>query len=129
MSKDYLKWHRVKAQLNNRQDQPFFYEREIWFCGIGLNIGREQDGKHTWFERPVLILKKFNWETFWGIPLTTKFHLNSYYYFRFLFNGQIIFANLSQLRLYDVKRILRKAGMMDEKNFLELRERVKNFLS
>lgn len=128
MNKEYWKWHLVKAKLNDRGDQPFFYEREIWFCAIGLNVGREQDGKHDWFERPVLVLKKFNWETFWGVPLTTRFHENSYHYFRFSVNGKVMSASLSQLRLFDVRRILRKAGMMHEKDFLKLKEAIKKFL-
>lgn len=49
-----------------------FNEREIWWCSIGENIGFEGDGKNDMFERPVLILKKYNAEVFFGAPLTTS---------------------------------------------------------
>jgi hypothetical protein len=30
------------------------------------------DGKHPSFERPVLVVKKFNGDMFWGLPLTSR---------------------------------------------------------
>jgi len=111
MKKDFWKWHALKTKLNDRESQKFFHEREIWFCSLGINIGREQDGRYEWFKRPVLILKKFNQEMFFGIPLTSQYH-QSQYHFQFSFNGQPSYAILSQLRLLDSKRLLRKFGMI-----------------
>ncbi len=31
----------------------------IW-CSIGINVGDEEDGKNELYERPVLVIKKFN---------------------------------------------------------------------
>ncbi len=39
---------------------------------IGKNVGREQNGSGRDFERPVLIIKKWNNEMVWGVPLSTK---------------------------------------------------------
>lgn len=39
----------------------------------------ETDGKHHSFERPVVVIYKFNKEMFWGIPLTSKEHIGKYY--------------------------------------------------
>ena len=35
-----------------------------------MNIGYEQDGSGNDFIRPVVIIRKFNNEIFWGVPLT-----------------------------------------------------------
>jgi hypothetical protein len=66
MQKDFDKWHNKKKKLDkNKIDYNFFYhEREIWWSSIGLNIGVETNGKSDHFERPVLIVKKFNKDMF-----------------------------------------------------------------
>ncbi len=73
MQKDFNTWNKKKKVLDdNKIKYSFFYhEREIWWTSIGLNIGVETDGKNDSFERPVLIIKKFNKDMFWGIPLTS----------------------------------------------------------
>jgi mRNA interferase MazF len=58
MKKDFRKWHFRKKLVHESKNIPYFYEREIWWCSIGLNVGYEQDGKNDNFERPVLVLKK-----------------------------------------------------------------------
>lgn len=47
-------------------------EGEIRWCRLGMNIGSETQGKGSYFERPVLILKKFSRDVFLGIPVTSK---------------------------------------------------------
>ena len=87
MKKEFWKWHRLKEQLNDRECQASFHEREIWFCSVGVNVGHEIDGKHEWFERPVLILSKLSNDTFWGIPLTTQ-PKEGRFYFKFWFDSR-----------------------------------------
>ena len=70
MKKDYTKWHKIKTDINNAEKRVFFHEREIWFCYVGANVGFEQDGNKEEYLRPVLVVRKFNNEVFWGIPLT-----------------------------------------------------------
>jgi mRNA-degrading endonuclease toxin of MazEF toxin-antitoxin module len=107
MNKDFWNWNKFKVNLNNKYQIPYFREREIWFCSLGINIGSEQDGKNLLFERPVLILKKFNSALFWGLPITSKIKTGKYYY---IFNvGQAPkCCVLSQIRLMDAKRLSRK---------------------
>ena len=89
MKKDFQKWHHKKEHLDSVEKRPFFHEREIWFCHFGVNVGYEQDGSGDDFLRPVLIVRKFNNEIFWGVPLTkTKKIINEKvrrYYFAFSF--------------------------------------------
>ncbi|HBM45364.1 MAG: 2,4-dihydroxyhept-2-ene-1,7-dioic acid aldolase [Parcubacteria group bacterium GW2011_GWF2_38_76] len=70
--KNYKDWHVLKSEIENVGQEKKFREREIWWCSLGENIGFEQDGKNEKFERPVLILRKFNCGMFFGIPLTSQ---------------------------------------------------------
>ena len=51
---------------------PTIRQREIWWCSISINIGVEEDGKNNLYERPILVVRKFNRRHFMGVPLTTK---------------------------------------------------------
>ena len=79
-SKDYKVWHQEKAALQNTKVRPGFYEREVWFTVVGENIGYEQDGRGERFLRPVVVIKKFNNEVLWALPLTTKEKTGKYYF-------------------------------------------------
>ena len=131
MQKDYERWHSKKAQINGLAKPPFFHEREIWFCYLGANIGFEQDGSKEEFLRPILIVRKFNNEIFWGVPLTKtqrkpKKETSKYYYsFSFLPDITSV-AILSQIRLTDAKRLSRHIGVMQENNFTELIKKLKD---
>ncbi len=80
MSKDYRKWTEQKVKIHNDKIRPFLHEREVWFSSIGENIGFEQDGGGGKFMRPVLVLKKFNNEVAWVLPLTRTDKAGKYYF-------------------------------------------------
>ena len=127
--KDFKKWHTKKEYLHKEKIRPFFHEREVWFCAFGINIGFEQDGSGAEFLRPVIIIKKFNNEVFWGLPLT-KNQKNNKYYFQFCIEGQkeSSTAILSQIRLVDAKRLQYKVGDASEDNFSKIKKRLAEFL-
>lgn len=133
MHKDYKKWHTKKSDINTLEKRPFFHEREIWFCYLGANIGFEQDGSEEEFLRPILVLRKFNNEVFWAIPLTkaSKPHnkkTEKYYYsFSFIHNITSV-AILSQIRLIDARRLSRHIGTIAESDFDKLKEKLKALL-
>ena len=78
--KEFDRWNEKKKHANNKENDRnlFIHEREVWWCSLGVNIGVEIDGKNNDFERPVLLIKKFNGMMFWGIPLTSKTKENPY---------------------------------------------------
>ncbi len=125
--KDFDRWNEKKKQADTKlvDRDLFLHEREVWWCAIGVNIGVEIDGKHDDFERPVLLVKKFNGLMFWGIPLTSKAKENPYIV-RVKHSKGISYANLSQLRLWSSKRVLRKVGVISEESFTEVLKRLKN---
>ena len=130
MKKDYTKWHKVKTDINNAEKRVFFHEREIWFCYVGANVGFEQDGNKEEYLRPVLIVRKFNNEIFWGIPLTKseKRKDNRYYYAFSFVEGIISLAILSQIKLIDAKRLARHVGIMKVDDFEKIKKKLKELL-
>jgi mRNA interferase MazF len=127
--KDFDNWSEKKKQADKKDlgRNLFLYEREVWWCSLGVNIGVEIDGKNENFERPVLIIKKFNGLMFWGIPLTSKAKVNPYV-IQVEHEKGVSYANVSQLRLLSSKRILRKVGVISEASFTKVLNCLKNSL-
>jgi mRNA interferase MazF len=125
--KDFQKWHHLKNELDKKEHGVFINEREICFVSIGENIGFEQNGKNEMFERPVLVLKKFGTQTFIGIPLTSK-PREWRFYFTFHHGDKISTAILSQIRLFDTRRIVRRLGYAEVTDFLTLKKQLKDLL-
>jgi mRNA interferase MazF len=126
--KDFTYWHTEKTEIQSGKERPFFHEREVWFSTIGANIGFEQDGRGDKFLRPVLILKKFNNEVLWAIPLTTKSKQGKYYFSFSLEGVEGSTAILSQLRLLDAKRLQYKIGNISTEEFKELKTKLRQLL-
>ncbi len=127
MEKDYEGWHRLKTKLNAQAQAPTIHEREIWWCSIGANIGEEMEGKSELFSRPVLVVRKFSQRRFLGAPTTTK--VKDYpFYHPFQFHGKAQCLVLSQLRVWDSRRLTRKMGEVSPKQFGEIREALKALL-
>ncbi|MBI4136193.1 MAG: type II toxin-antitoxin system PemK/MazF family toxin [Candidatus Vogelbacteria bacterium] len=128
MKKDFQTWHRKKEKVNNLLKPPFFHEREIWWCALGINVGFEQDGGGKDFLRPVVVFRKFNNEIFWAIPLTHT-QKKTKYYFQVVFGEKFSSsAILSQVRLVDARRLSHKLGNLSDGDFLELAKRFKALL-
>ncbi len=94
---------------------------------MGVNIGFEQDGKNDLFERPVLIIKTFNKEVLWIVPLTSRHKKNKYYY-EFDYKSKPQTAILSQIRLISSKRLLRKIWTFPINDFKKVKELIAEFL-
>ncbi|OGF25051.1 hypothetical protein A2303_05510 [Candidatus Falkowbacteria bacterium RIFOXYB2_FULL_47_14] len=123
-----IEWTKLKIRIeSNENDIVYFKEREIWWASLGSNIGFEQDGKNAKFERPVLILRKFGPEVFWGVPMSSKKKEGRFYYVVNYddFDYSIL---LSQLRLISSKRLVRKLRYLPEDEFEETKKRIKDLL-
>lgn len=129
MAKAFDAWNIIKKRidLKNSAAAVFFYEREVWWCSVGINVGVESDGKHTHFERPVLIIRKFNGHMLWMVPLTSRQH-DGVHFYRISHDRGASFACLSQLKTISSKRLLRKIGMIAENEFEEVCERVAGYI-
>ncbi len=127
MKKDYRAWDKHKQTLNEQEKVPTFRERELWWCGIGANVGDEEDGKNKRYERPVLIVRKFNRHLFWGVPTSLQMKDNPFYH-AISFHGRQQSVLISQLRLWDSRRLSNKIGTLSRKQFNEVREAIKGLL-
>ena len=133
MKKDYKKWTPLKQILNNKVDSRlFFHEREVWYCHLGENVGFEQDGRGEQYLRPVVIIRKFNNEIIWGVPLT-RTEKDLPFYFAFILQSdqktsEKSTAVLSQIRLIDAKRLRRLIGYISEEDVVRLKEKLKGLI-
>ena len=122
MEKDFDKWNIQKKRIHDTESSRNFHEREIWSAAIGENVGYEQDGKGNEFLRPLIVFKKFSRHVFWGIPLT-RTDKESRFYARFDFQGSSSTAILSQIRLFDAKRLRYKIGKMSVADYQQVKKK------
>lgn len=118
--KNFNLWFKIKPQLDNLLSYPKFQEGDVWWCHIGENIGHEECGKGNKFLRPIVIFKKFNNRIFFGIPTSSKLK-DSPFYRPITIKGARVSIFISQMRLFDVKRLLYKQGKIspNELSFLK----------
>lgn len=127
----YNNWNEIKKVIENENIIVGFKERDIFYVNMGKNIGFEQDGKGENFVRPVVIIKGFNKDVFFGIPLSTKIKEGRFYYkFCFQKKDELVenIALLSQMRLFSTKRLLNKIGVISKEDFQSLKNKFKSLI-
>lgn len=125
--KKFNDWNAVKQKLDKNYKNIIPKEREIYWASIGENIGFEQNGKSELFSRPILILKRFSKNMFFGIPLSTQIKEGSFF-FEFELLEKKSNALLVQGRLFDTKRLENRIGMMSKNDFINLKIKLRNLL-
>ncbi|MEY4723512.1 MAG: hypothetical protein RLZZ324_1025 [Candidatus Parcubacteria bacterium] len=125
-----INWTKLKCRIQQGDSQEvYFSEREIWWAHLGENIGHEQNGKNDQFDRPVLVVKKFNAGLLLSLPLSTTGKEGKYYVPTAHTEGQkAAKVVLSQLRTISAKRLIKKQRMLPESEFAEVRRRLKDML-
>ena len=120
--KRFLAWIGVKEKIHHQNHKPpFFKEGEVWWCSVGENVGIEVYGKGELFTRPVLILKKYDRFSFFGLPLTTKIKNGSWYY-KIIFRQLDQTVILSQGRTFDYRRLVEKVGELEVREIILVRK-------
>ena len=127
MPTQYDKWNEVKKELIEKDNTFNVKQREVYWVKIGKNIGYETYGKGDEFLRPVLVYKSFG-KTFLGIPLSTKEKHNIFHFEFSYLKDKFSYASLSQIRLFDTKRINQKSGKMSRGDFLELKIKLRELI-
>lgn len=126
--KDFDSWNIQKKTIHNSGENKFYRIREIWWCNLGINIGFEQDGTGNYNRRPVLIIKGFSREVCLVIPLTTSQKNNKYYLKIGMVSKKEASAIISQIRLIDTKRLIRRIEYLDKNKFEETKKAVKELI-
>jgi mRNA-degrading endonuclease toxin of MazEF toxin-antitoxin module len=99
MEKDFDAWNDAKKGIHKEDARTFCRPREIWWCSLGINVGDEQDGTGEKYYFPIGIV-----------------------------DDREASAVLSQVRLIDGKRLVRKIAMLDEEIFKELKSALQRTL-
>lgn len=128
MEKDFDGWNELKKRVHGGARRPFYHAREIWWCSVGVNVGNELDGTGERHDRPIVVIRPFNAETFFGVSLIGHHRKGAYYFPIGKVEERDAVANLSQARLYDTKRLIRKITTLDERIFDGLCEALKSTL-
>ena len=128
MKKDFDNWNEKKKKIHENKKAPFCHERELWWCSLGVNIGFEQDGSEEEGNRPVLILKGLSRQTCVAIPLTTSISEHPLRPSIGLVEDKQAHALLSQIRVVDTRRLVRKIGQLDKNIFEKIRKTAKDML-
>ena len=128
ITKDFDKWNIQKKTIHNSGTSKFYRVRELWWCNLGVNIGFEQDGTGDYNRRPVLVIKGFSREVCLIVPLTTSQKNNKYYLKIGMVNKKEASAIISQIRLIDTKRLIRKIGDLNKNKFEETKKAVRNLI-
>lgn len=126
--KDFDGWNTEKKATHAREKGPYCHDREIWWCALGINVGFEQDGSGIEFRRPVLILKSVSVQTSLVIPLTTSGKEHPLRPSLGEVDGKEAHALLSQMRVIDTKRLVRKIGRLNKEMFAEIRKAARDML-
>ena len=119
--KDFDGWNEKKKEINIKNTNFHFYEKEIWWCHMGINIGLEKDGKGREFTRPVLILKVINSVTFICIPITSKLKQNDShisFYFEYEFHTAVI----AEIKVYDKRRLQNYIGKVSDYLYTKMKK-------
>lgn len=125
---NYDEWNEVKKKTNDNNKHKNIKIGEVYWVKIGLNIGYEVYGKGKDYARPVLVINKLfdnaGNRLFLGVPLSSKVYEKANKY-RYVFdsNGVLQTALLSQIKVFDNKRVMYQAKIKLLKNdFLNIKQ-------
>jgi mRNA interferase MazF len=124
------RWNNLKKNFEHYYCRPekFPKEVEVWMSAFGKNVGFEQNGTGSNFSRPVLVVKKFNNQMFWVVPLSTKQKsLDFYFNYTDPDNNNVV-AILAQMKLVSNKRLIRNMYEIKQDYFIEIKQRLRNLL-
>lgn len=120
MEKDFDSWNKKKQKINLEGLTRQCHDGEVWVVAVGVNVGKEIDGKGEIFARPVLVLKRCNQDTFIGVALT-KTQRESKWYIPLVIDNISGSVNISQIRLFDQRRLLRLIEKIKPDDFKKIK--------
>lgn len=126
--KDFDGWNDEKKKLDATPQAIFCHKREIWWCTLGVNIGFEQHSMSDDFSRPIVVIRCFTADMFWGVPLTTKVRDDVPFRVRIKVNDEQNDAMILQMRSYDRKRLRRKLGVVSKSDFKKITDLIKKVI-
>jgi mRNA interferase MazF len=128
MHKDFDNWNEKKKALNDLGESKLYHARELWWCNLGINVGFEEDGTGSDYERPILILKGLSANTCFVLPLTTSKNRHPMRIPIGIIEkeGKENSVIISQMRIVDTRRLKDKIGFLDKEKFELIRKTIRN---
>lgn len=117
---EFDKWNKQKQKIEFKNQRRFYHEREVRWCRLGKNIGFEQMGTGSKFERPVLIVKAISRETCFVVPLTSSKTIHK---MRMKIDSDSV-ALLSQIKCIDTKRLADYIKTIDQDTFKKIKKAI-----
>lgn len=118
-------WIEQKKYLHFRNRNPGIRNGEVWWCGVGKNVGVEINGKGAVFTRPVIIYKALGKNSFLGIPLTSQQKFGPWYAL-LEFKNRVQYAALCSARVMSRSRLYRKYGELSNMDYAKVIEAFKS---
>ncbi|MBU0660954.1 type II toxin-antitoxin system PemK/MazF family toxin [Patescibacteria group bacterium] len=132
IAESFIDWtkKKIRYHIKKKKRDIYFYEGQVWWAALGKNIGLEVDGKHEDFHRPVLIVKKYNADMCFVLPLTTQIkNPVVWYQVPVSVGDKKRVINITQGRTISSKRLLNKDGVVPIDEFKKIVEvYIKQFL-
>ena len=128
MIKEFTQWNSVKERIHEHGIQKLYHTREVWWCSLGVNVGAEQDGGGDAYRRPVLIVRGLGAETCLVVPLTASTRIHRLRIPVGMVDGKEATALISQIRVVDTKRLVRKIGYVQKETFEIIRKAARDML-
>jgi mRNA-degrading endonuclease toxin of MazEF toxin-antitoxin module len=132
--KDFDGWHEEKKLIeagtpsHGGATGHHYKAREVWWCSLGTNVGEEHDGTGDNYDRPVLVLMGFTINSCLIVPLTTSLRDHRLRPSVGIVGGKAARALLSQIRVIDRKRLIKKIQYLDQTIFDATIKAVKDML-
>jgi mRNA-degrading endonuclease toxin of MazEF toxin-antitoxin module len=126
---DFDDWNEKKKIIHVTARLPLFREGQVWWCGLGVNVGPEVYGKGPWRTRPVIVLRKINHQMAVVVPVTTAISTGPadwYHPMRWAERDQL--AMLHQVRSVSATRFQSRMVELPESEFQALRTAFQAFL-
>ncbi len=131
VDKDFSHWALVKSGLDVVDPPNYFFEGEVWWASLGVNIGHELNGKFPSYSRPIVILKTFSRSSLFYVPLTTakEDRIKPFlFYVGEVIPGKQSNASLSHASSMDGRRLLAKIGNLEQNLFNDLKKATKVYI-
>jgi mRNA interferase MazF len=121
-------WNEQKKLINNKKADFYFREWDVWRVSLGMNIRSEAYGKWESFRRPILVLKKLSDDSCIAIPLSSR-PKQWTWFCEYSLHGEKGTALIYQIKMMHKNRLQRKIWEMDEKDFADIKKRLKQLLN
>jgi mRNA interferase MazF len=129
MEKDFDSWNIHKKNIDTNQPLSFYFkEGEVWWASTGINVGFEENGKGTYFQRPILIIKKFNQHLAYTVPLTSQLKNKPYHLPCSVSDGRQRQVIVSQCKSMSSRRFTNKIGFVGKVELNKIKNAVKDSL-